>query len=163
MKPASIHEIRQQLSQQSHEELMDLLLRLARFKQENKALLSYQLFDAVDEDAYISQTLAEIRDTFVDINPAPYLAKKTIRKAIRMVNRSIKYSGKPATEVALLLGWMESVFQSEVKIHASPVILNLIKGIFKRAQKAFDLLHEDLQYEYRGGLEKSKQCLEGTD
>ena len=54
MKAASVNEIKQQLKEVNPVELIELCLRLARFKKENKELLTYLLFEADDLQAYIA-------------------------------------------------------------------------------------------------------------
>ena len=49
MRSASVHEIKQELLTLKPAELVELCLRLAKFKKENKELLNYLLFEAQDE------------------------------------------------------------------------------------------------------------------
>ena len=46
MKAATVHEIKQALIGNTAKELAELCLRLAKFKKENKELLTYLLFEA---------------------------------------------------------------------------------------------------------------------
>jgi hypothetical protein len=163
MRPASIQEIRNQLHHETPEALIDLILRLARFKQENKALVTYRIFDSIDEDAFVVSVQQMISEVFVGVNPAPYLAKKTIRKAIRMGNQAIKYSGIPTTEISILLCLLQEMEQAQVDISSSPVLINLAKGLFKRAKKCHDGLHEDLQFEYRTKIQDISNWLMEMD
>ena len=79
-------------------------MRLAKYKLENKELLTYLLFEAHDESAYISMIKAEI-DQYFDALPKGnvYYIKKSLRKILRITNRQVKYSGQPTTEVELRL------------------------------------------------------------
>ena len=52
MKSASLSDVKNELSHLDKNELTELCLRLARYKKENKELLSYLLFDANDEENY---------------------------------------------------------------------------------------------------------------
>ena len=54
MKAATVNEIKQQLKETKPTELIELCLRLARFKKENKELLTYLLFEADDLQTYIA-------------------------------------------------------------------------------------------------------------
>ncbi len=51
MKAASIQELKQELQHTSLKEITELCLRLARFKKENKELLTYLLFEASDAES----------------------------------------------------------------------------------------------------------------
>ena len=53
MKSASLSDVKNELSHLDKNELTELCLRLARYKKENKELLSCLLFDANDEENYI--------------------------------------------------------------------------------------------------------------
>jgi len=77
MKAASIQEIKAELSETNPRDLLQICLRLAKFKKENKELLSYLLFDAHDEAAYIKQVEALIDEGFDELpKPNLYLTKK---------------------------------------------------------------------------------------
>ena len=81
MRSASIQELKQELSALTPSRLIELNLRLARFKKENKELLTYLLFEASDEQQYIKGVTAEIDELFETINLKHlYYAKKTLRK-----------------------------------------------------------------------------------
>ena len=104
MKAASSKEIKSALTEQSSTQLIDLCLRLARFKKENKELLTYLLFEEQDEDAYILSAKKVIDEGFQTLNiQSVYIAKKNLRKIIRITNKFIKYSGIDTTEITLLI------------------------------------------------------------
>ena len=72
MKAASVVEIRKAIEHLSPETLKQLCLRLARFKLENKELLTYLLFESDDEDAYVKTVTEFIDDQFDNINIKSY-------------------------------------------------------------------------------------------
>ena len=53
MKASTINELKQELVNTPVPTLIELCVRLARFKKENKELLTYLLFEAHDTSAYI--------------------------------------------------------------------------------------------------------------
>ncbi len=70
MKAATIQEIKQELQTLSPTRLTELCLRLARFKKDNKELLTWLLFEAGDETSYIDQVKKDIDGEFDDLqNP----------------------------------------------------------------------------------------------
>ena len=106
MEIAPISQIKKELASLPPEELGNLVLRLAKFKKENKELLSYLLFEAFDEQEYIKQAKDEINLDFLSLNRSSYyLAKKTLRKSLRTTNKYIRFSGKKETEIELLGNW----------------------------------------------------------
>lgn len=154
METASVSHIRKELSHLPPEALQELVLRLARFKKENKELLSYLLFEASNEDEYVRQVKEEIDLEFRSMNRSSYyLAKKTIRKVLKTTSKYIRYSGKKETEIELLLYFCKKLKQSKLNYKANRVVFNLYLNQVKRIQKAISGLHEDLQFDYREELE----------
>lgn len=149
MKTASIVHIKKELQFQTHDELVDLCLKLGKFKVENKALLTYLLFESHDEDAYIVSVKEQLTNTFVDMNTDSYhYMKKTIRKILRQIRTFSKYSNKKETEVELLLFFCEQLNQIQPSIHKNNTLRNLYERQIVTLEKKIDLLHEDLQYDY---------------
>ena len=63
MKAASMHELKDELAHLPPKKVLELCLRLARYKKENKELLSYLLFEAHDEQGFVMQVKKEIDET----------------------------------------------------------------------------------------------------
>ena len=92
MKTASIRELKEELSRHTGAEVISLCLRLARFKKENKELLTYLLFEAGNEEDFVAGIKSETTEAFKAINSSNiYLAKKSIRKILRTINKYIRY------------------------------------------------------------------------
>jgi len=68
MKAAYISQIKQEMKNRSSNELLEICLRLARFKKENKELLTYLLFEVQDEQTYVESIKKEIDRQFQEIN-----------------------------------------------------------------------------------------------
>ncbi len=154
METAPISQIKNELGNLHPEELRDLLLRLAKFKKENKELLSYLLFEAWNEQEYIKQAKDEIDLEFLSLNRSSYyLAKKTLRKVLRTTNKYIRFSGKKETEIELLMHFCKKMKDSKLNYKANRVIFNMYINQVKRIQKVISQLHEDLQYDFREALE----------
>ncbi|RYF92864.1 MAG: hypothetical protein EOO02_24650, partial [Chitinophagaceae bacterium] len=64
MKAATVHDIKQELLHLSASKLTEICLRLAKFKKENKELLTYLLFDAGDEAGYVASVKNEMEEGF---------------------------------------------------------------------------------------------------
>lgn len=154
MKPATISILKKELRELPQEELVDLCLHLGRFKKENKELLSYLLFDSLDEDEYIRKIKEEIDEGFSTMNQSNlYYAKKSIRKILRAVKKYIRYSKNKETEAELLLYFCSTLGQVRL-MERSQQLLNMYDGQLRMAKKAIDKLHEDLQYDYQRKLEE---------
>ena len=86
MKTATVKELKTELTDRSHQELIELCLRLSRFKKENKELLTYLLFESTNEEDYIISIKREIDEQFETINTASYYyIKKSIQKILRTI------------------------------------------------------------------------------
>src|ERR1043165_1074498 len=104
MKIASVSEIKQELTHASQKELVALCLHLAKFKKENKELLTYLLFESHDQQGYINNVKKEIDEQFIEINRSSiYYAKKSLRKILRIINKYIKHTGSKEAEVEVRL------------------------------------------------------------
>ncbi|MBL7744026.1 MAG: hypothetical protein JNN00_11175 [Chitinophagaceae bacterium] len=149
MKSATIHEIKQELLTLKPAQLVELNLRLGRFKKENKELLTYLLFEAHDEQGYIQGIKKEIDDEFAAINLSHlYFARKTLRKIVRIINKYCRYSGSKQTEVELRIYFCLQLKESGIPIERNPVINNLYLSQLKKINSVLATLHEDLQYDY---------------
>ena len=155
MKASTINELKQELANIPAPTLVDLCLRLARFKKENKELLTYLLFEAHDASAYIQGVKEEMASQFSDINKSNvYFVKKTLRKILRTAKKYIRYSGLAIVEVELLIYFCESMKELNISIDENPVLFNIYQNQLKNIQKALKGLHEDLQYDYLKAVEQ---------
>jgi hypothetical protein len=148
MTKASLPELRRAINNVPSGELPELCIRLARFKKENKELLSYLLFEADDEPEYIRKIKLEIEEQFSDLNRStPYMTKKGIRKILTFTNQRIRYSGQKRTEVELLIHFCKR-FKKEVPFRYNIPIKNIYLRQVEKIRKTISLLHEDLQYDF---------------
>jgi len=154
MKIESIVTIKKELQHLPKEDLLELCLRLGKFKKENKALLTYLLFEAHDEDGYVASVKSSLDELFDGINTDSYFyMKKTIRKILRQIRVYSRYSNKKSTEVELLLYFCEQLNELRPSIHRNRTLSNLYQRQILALKKKISVLHEDLQYDYNLQLE----------
>ena len=150
MRSSSIHEIKQELVTLKPAEVTALCLRLARFKKENKELLTYLLFEAHDEQNYIKNVREEIEKLFAEINLSHlYFAKKTLRKILRVINKHSRYSGNKQTDMELRIFFCRQLKASGIPFRQNAVLSNMFDGQLKKIDAALATLHEDLQHDYK--------------
>jgi len=150
MKAASLKEVKTELSHKSHVELMDLCLRLLRFKKENKELLTYLLFEISDEEGYVEGIKSAMDEEFEKINTDSYFyIRKSIRKILRLIKKYIRYSQSKETEVELLLYFCQELKEFSPSIQKSKALVNLYYRNLEFIKKKVALLHEDLQYDFQ--------------
>lgn len=150
MKAESVVTIKKDLQFRSHDELMQLCLRLARFKKENKELLTYLLFEAHSEENYINSIKIEIDEQFDNINIASYFyIKKSVRKILRTLKKYARYSLKKETEAELLIYFCEKLQAFSPSIKQNVTLTNIYNRQISTIKKLTSSLHEDLQYDFQ--------------
>ncbi len=155
MKASTINELKQELVTAPASTLVELCLRLARFKKENKELLTYLLFEAHDTSAYIRSVKEAMAMQFTDMNRSNvYYVKKTLRKVLRTAKKYIRYSGLAIVEVEVLIYFCESMKELNLPVNKNAVLLNIYQNQIKNINKALKGLHEDLQYDYQKAVNK---------
>ncbi|APY12234.1 hypothetical protein BWZ22_13815 [Seonamhaeicola sp. S2-3] len=155
MKAVSQKEIKQELNTLSHKEIQDICLRLARFKKENKELLTYLLFESQNETGYIASVKAYIDEEFTLINTdSYYYIRKSVRKILRNIKKFVRYSQNKETEVELLLYFCEKLKHFKPSINRSTQLQNMYNRQLQLAKKHIATFHEDLQYDYNLILEE---------
>jgi hypothetical protein len=154
MRTATIQEIKEELLNTPIADIAALCLRMAKYKKENKELLTYLLFEAHDEQGYVQSVKNEVEELFAEMNQSNlYYAKKTLRKILRVINKHIRYTGSSQATVELLVHFCTTLKESGIPIQKNTVINNLYKSQVQKIQKALDGLHEDLQYDYAKQVE----------
>jgi len=149
MKAATVKELKTELNNCSQQELIQLCLRLSRFKKENKELLTYLLYEASDEDHYIQEVQQEITKEFGLINTSSYYyIKKSVRKIVRICKKYIRYSGKKETEVEILIHFCKELKKMRPSIKNNRVLSGIYDRQILSIKKIIPKLHEDLQYDY---------------
>jgi hypothetical protein len=157
MKAVTVKGLSRELSFRTPKELRELCLRLAKFKKENKELLTYLLFESADELSYTESIKREIDLQFEQINrKSNYLIKKNIRKILNNTRKYIRYTKKKKTEIDLLIYFCVKLKQIIPSIHNNMVLLNLYDRQMETIRKKIKFLHEDLQYDYGTELNELK-------
>lgn len=139
--------------------LVELCTRLARFKKENKELLTYLLFEAQDDQAYIANVKSEINAAFDEVSVGAnfYFVKKSVRKILRIASKQVRFSGSKLVEVEVLMHFLFMLNESGITWEKNPVLKNMYNAQLKKIEKALNAMHEDLQYDYLKQLEGLKR------
>ena len=153
MKAASIAELKKELVRLEHGELLDACLRLARFKKDNKELLTYLLFLQQDEATFANSLCAEIDEQF---SLTPNAHKKTLRKLIRWMNKCMRFTKVKDTEIQVRLHFCRRLRSSKTPIRKSKVVINMYNGQLKKVRTVIEKLHNDIKNE----VEREIQGLE---
>ncbi len=149
MKPATVKQLKDELSTRSPKELLELTLRLSKFKKENKELLTYLLFESHNEDGFILSVKQEMDADFENVNRKTYyLMKKGIRKILKNVKKYARYSLNKETEVELLIYFCTKMKTLYPPIRRNVTLENMYYRQIAMIRKKLPKLDEDLQYDY---------------
>lgn len=155
MRAASLAEIKKELKDRDHDEILQICLRLGRFKKDNKELMTYLLFESGDENGYVDSIKREIDDVIAEFNMSHvYYIKKGLQKLLRTINKYIRYSGNKVSEIEILLHFCSSMKDPKLGIGQSTVLMNMYDRQVSKIEKAMSKLHEDLQADYQAELEQ---------
>jgi hypothetical protein len=155
MKSANLREIKKELQELPPQQVMELCLRLCRFKKDNKELLTYLLFEAHDESTYVESVKQEIDERFEQVNrKSPYFVRKSFRSILSITRKYIRYSGNKETEVELLLHFCSRLKEFRPDIRHNKRQFNLFLKLSEQIEKKISLLHEDLQYDFYRDLKR---------
>lgn len=153
MKTASVKELKDELKYKDEKELMEIALRLSRFKKENKELLTYLLFEAHHEDDYVDSVKAHLDEQFLAVNTRNiYYAKKGIRKILKEAKKYIRYSGNKETEVSVLIHFCRLLQDFQPYYSQSKVLRDICDRQIVLIKVRISTLHEDLQYDFEQEL-----------
>lgn len=154
MKAKSLRELREELVYAEKQDLVDFCLQLARFKLENKELLTYELFYKHNKDLYLSEIEAHIDKEFDGLNDASYFyLKKGVQKINRHVKKYIRIAKNPEIEVHLLLYFLKKFTTYEPDLLKDRILNNMYHREYKLVKNRIEKLHPDLQFDYRMALE----------
>jgi hypothetical protein len=156
MKAASLNELKTELKLLSSKELVEVASRLARYKKENKELLTYLLFEADNEADYIKNVQDDTEEKFSELSAHTnlYASAKSIRKILRGVNKFIRFAGAKNVEVHLLMHFCATLKKSGIPYTRSTALVNLYDRQLAKISKAISALHEDAQYDCKMELEQ---------
>ncbi|MDR2909872.1 MAG: hypothetical protein LBV47_00690 [Bacteroidales bacterium] len=153
METASLKEIKKELKTIPPQQLHEIVLRLAKFKKENKELLSYCLFDAFNKPAYIKAIKDEIDGHLKNTHKNnPHLTTKVIRKILKNINKYIRFIGSKEIEVELLVYLCRQIKKYSRQLNYNRALDTLYGNLIKRIKKTLATLHEDLQMDYEETL-----------
>ncbi|NIJ45404.1 hypothetical protein FHR24_001872 [Wenyingzhuangia heitensis] len=157
MDTANVNQLKTELNTLDRTELIEVVLRLSKFKKENKELLTYLLFESKNEEDYIYEIKKEIDLLFKGMNTSSFFyMKKTIRKTLKITKTYIRYSNIKETEVELLLYFCRKLRSVQPSITKNQQLLNLFYREIKLIERKLTTLHQDLQFDYKTRLENLK-------
>lgn len=155
INPASVNDIKNTLKSMKDEQLREFLLRVVKYKKENKEFLSYILFMEDDIPQFIRDVKNDMEENFAALKSGTtYTRTKALRKLLRGVNKYIKFSANKTVETELLIHFCRLMAKSSVNPEVSTALFNIYHRQLSRIHKAISALHEDVQADYKSDLQE---------
>ena len=150
MKAATLNQIRKELETSSHKRVLEIALRLIRFKSENKELISYLLFDSDDLSGYIADVKYELSEMFNQFYlQSPNQIKRSLRRALKFISRYSKYTQVKETEAELLIYFCNLMNEKGLIKYHNKVNTTIYNKQLDKVEKMLPVLQEELQVDYR--------------
>jgi len=148
MKVEKLSEIKKELRALSPENMIEICIKLAKYRKENKELLSYLLYDSENPLFYAENVKSELLEEFYKLKKHGYAAAKELRKILRILERSAKYTRSAEVEVVLLLWFCKNyLIYADLRTAYKPLQTIFLRQTDK-IRKLIAKLHEDLQFDY---------------
>lgn len=149
MKAASIAELKEELSAMPSKDLLEICLRMARYKKENKELLTYILLESHNEEGFVESVKKEIDEQFEGL-PAShvYFLKKGLRRILRAVSRHCRHSGIKESELEILIHFCTRFNTAGFGAIKDKSIRNIYARQLDKLGGLVKKVHEDLQFDF---------------
>ena len=152
MKPAGTKQIKEELKSLSQKEVVELCLRLVRFKKENKELLSYVLFDSSDRQGYMDVIKHDIEEAFAVLPSSRYFIQKGLRSMLKDITKYSRYIGEKEAEAELRLHFCRTMKLYGKASHKHQATMSIYTSQLDKIQSLIHDLHEDVQYDIQKEL-----------
>lgn len=155
MHAATIDTIKTELKQLPPKQVLELLLRLARFKKENKELLTYILFESANESDYVEQIKVEITEEMEEIDKLPaYQYKKQFRKIQRKINKPIKYIGNKSATAELYMHMVRLISKKKKTVSVTSFLDKSLQQYIGKIEKLLPGIEDDLVADFKKQLQQ---------
>jgi len=145
----SLQDIKKQVQRLPQEQIALLCIRLAKFNKENKEFLTYLLFEAANEQAFIENLKGEIGLMFSRLPAASQDALKGIRIILRMIGKYTKFIASKQAELELTLNFCSNYIQYIGKRNFNKPMQLIFTLQVTKMKTLMGKLHEDLQFDYK--------------
>jgi hypothetical protein len=160
MKAATITQLKKELETYTHQRLVETVIAAAKYKIENKELLSFILFDSDDIGGYVTDIKLEIDTAFDEIHNASfYVSVKRLRKILRLIQKYCKYIGAKEREVELLLHFCDRLLEHGYLRNRYKSLVVIYGRQLDKIEKLLPKIDEDLRFDYTERWQKLADVL----
>ena len=154
MKTPSLNELKQELLTLPPKKVIELCLRLAKFKKDNKELLSFLLFDADNEHGYVESIKQEIAERFAELPHSTWFhTKKSLRSILRLITKYSKHFAARESEVEIRLQFCTNMKALASHFPYNQAFSNMYQQQIKKLWTLTELVHEDIRFDYKRQIE----------
>lgn len=145
-----LSELKRELEGMPLPQVVQLCVRLAKLKVENKELLHYLLFYSNDSLAYAELLKTSVLDAFQQPFVNAYTLAKRLRKSMRIIAKYIRFTGDRAGESELLLAVVNDYLETYRYEYRNAALARILVRCLKKTHDNIAKLHEDIQADYSG-------------
>jgi hypothetical protein len=155
MKTHTLSQLQKELATLPPKEALEICIKLAKYKKENKEYLNFLLFGVHDKENYFEKIKESLEDSFSQVSrTTAWTTKKGLQKMARLIQKHVKQSGSLQTEIELRIWFCKRIRQARIDLDASQVTANLFYREIERIKVVYGKLHEDLRTDYNDDLER---------
>lgn len=143
-----LSDLKKELLELSKPELIQLCLRVARLKRENKELLAYLIYDVDDPIFYAQKLKPEIKEVFNQPFQHAYYLTKSIRKALRLIAKYYRFTSNKQGETELLIYLVEEFHQSWRYEYRYQALGKIIFRCLEKAEANLCKIEEDFKADF---------------
>lgn len=143
-----LSDLKKELLELSKPELIQLCLRVAKLKRENKELLAYLIYDVDDPLFYAQKLKPEIKEVFNQPFQHAYYLTKSIRKAMRLITKYYRFTSNKQGETELLIYLVEEFHQSWRYEYRYQALGKIIFRCLEKAQSNLKKIEEDFKADF---------------
>jgi hypothetical protein len=147
-----LSDLKKELLELNKPELIQLCLRVAKLKRENKELLAYLIFDADDPLFYAQKLKPEIKEVFEQPFQHAYYLTKSIRKVMRLITKYYRFTSNKQGETDLLIYLVEEFHQSWRYEYRYQALGKVIFRCLEKAQTNLKKIDEDFRADFEQPL-----------
>lgn len=153
METPKLSIIKKELIHLEYNELSEIILKISKFKTENKEFLNYLLFYQDQPEVYIEELKILITDSFNDLNGADYQKLKKLRKVVRLLNKHLKFVAIKRYDVEISIFFCNLFIENKLLKTRLKALQNIFLRQIIKAQKLTEKLDEDLKFDYNTEIE----------
>lgn len=143
-----LSDLKKELLVLSKPELIQLCLRVAKLKRENKELLAYLIYDVEDPLFYAEKLKPELKEVFEQPFQHAYYLTKSIRKVMRLIAKYYRFTSNKQGETELLIYLVDEFHKSWRNEYRYQALGKVIFRCLEKAESNLKKIDEDFRADF---------------